>query len=277
LDDVTPLREAVQRDAPLPSVHLFAPRDAHRLRYTPSRRPGGPEYPPAGATVDYWLQDGATSARLEIVDSSGRILRVLTSDGGAGDAAAGDRARAPRRGPAAIRLPLHRGANRIVWDLRHSGTWSASQPQGSGDGPLVAPGEYELRLSVTRDQSTMTASAPLTVVADPRVIAAGVTQSDLEAQEKLLLQLRGAISDARRLVDALQAVRSSADPAKAAAIDAALSKLVTGPGPYPQPMLIDQLSNVVRMLGAADQRPGRDAWDRYEDLRRELTGLEQVQ
>jgi hypothetical protein len=31
-------------------------------------------------------------------------------------------------------------------------------------------------------------------------------------------------------------------------------------------MLIDQLSNVARMLGQADQKPGRDAWQRYADL-----------
>jgi hypothetical protein len=49
---------------------------------------------------------------------------------------------------------------------------------------------------------------------------------------------------------------------------------VTASGSYPQPMLIDQLSSVWRMANQADQRPGRDAFQRLEDLRGELAGLE---
>jgi len=32
-------------------------------------------------------------------------------------------------------------------------------------------------------------------------------------------------------------------------------------------MLIDQFFNIARMLDQADQRPGKDAWDRYNDSR----------
>jgi hypothetical protein len=39
-------------------------------------------------------------------------------------------------------------------------------------------------------------------------------------------------------------------------------------------MLIDQLSNIARMLDQADQRPGKDGWDRYNDLAKELATLE---
>ena len=49
---------------------------------------------------------------------------------------------------------------------------------------------------------------------------------------------------------------------------------MTAGGNYPQPMLIDQLSNVWRMANQADQRPGRDAFVRLEDLRVELAGIE---
>jgi hypothetical protein len=38
-------------------------------------------------------------------------------------------------------------------------------------------------------------------------------------------------------------------------------------------MLIDQFSAVARMLGQADQKPGRDAYERFEDLAKELEAL----
>ena len=38
-------------------------------------------------------------------------------------------------------------------------------------------------------------------------------------------------------------------------------------------MLIDQLSNVARMAGQADQKPGRDASLRLDDLLKELAGI----
>ena len=38
-------------------------------------------------------------------------------------------------------------------------------------------------------------------------------------------------------------------------------------------MLIDQLANVVRMVGQADQKPGRDAFLRYEVLHQVVVTL----
>jgi hypothetical protein len=59
----------------------------------------------------------------------------------------------------------------------------------------------------------------------------------------------------------------------ASPLQAAYARLVSAPGPYPQPMLIDQFTNIARMLGLADQKPGRDAWDRYHDLMKDLAAL----
>ena len=38
-------------------------------------------------------------------------------------------------------------------------------------------------------------------------------------------------------------------------------------------MLIDQFANVARMLSQADQKPGRDAYLRYDDLVKELEAV----
>jgi hypothetical protein len=51
------------------------------------------------------------------------------------------------------------------------------------------------------------------------------------------------------------------------------ARLVTAGGSYPQPMLIDQFGNVARMIGQADQKVGRDAFLRYDDLKEQLDAL----
>ena len=56
-------------------------------------------------------------------------------------------------------------------------------------------------------------------------------------------------------------------------LQAIYARLVTANIVYPQGMLIDQLSNITRMIGQADQKPGRDAYDRFNDLMKELTAI----
>jgi hypothetical protein len=49
---------------------------------------------------------------------------------------------------------------------------------------------------------------------------------------------------------------------------------VTAPGTYEQGMLIDQLSNIARAEGGADQKIGQEARQRFEDLLQELKTLQ---
>ena len=287
MDDVTPIREAARGLAPAGTAaaagaaagargtpaftpgadtFLFPPRDAYRLRYAASgRRVDWPEYPGVGARLDYWLRESPDAVTIEILDGSGRVIRAVSSDAAAGGATGAQEMRSARRGSGAAVRPVTRaGANRFVWDLRHG-----------GDGPLVAPGSYQVRMTAARGGAQTVLTASLVVKADPRVLAAGVTLRDLQEQEELSLKLRELSGEARRLAASLRTSRERAadDAAKQREIDAVLARLVSAPGPYPQPMLIDQVSNVSRMLGQADQKPGRDAWQRYEDLVKELEAL----
>ena len=45
---------------------------------------------------------------------------------------------------------------------------------------------------------------------------------------------------------------------------------MTNSGPYPQPKLIDQLGSIARMVGGADRRVGRSAFEYYEALRGQI-------
>ena len=44
---------------------------------------------------------------------------------------------------------------------------------------------------------------------------------------------------------------------------------------YPQPMLLDQIQYLYSMLQSADQKPGRDAYERLEVRKREVAELAQ--
>ena len=101
-----------------------------------------------------------------------------------------------------------------------------------------------------------------------------MTLADLVAQHQLLTSLREAAGRALALAATLDGIARTGDATKAKDAATLRARLVTAAGSYPQPMLIDQFSNVWRMANQADQRPGQDAVVRFDDLANELTALE---
>lgn len=53
-----------------------------------------------------------------------------------------------------------------------------------------------------------------------------------------------------------------------------LDQLVTPEGIYMTPMLIDQLRYLRSMLNQADQRPGKDAYERYDELKNRFSNIQ---
>ena len=177
------------------------------------------------------------------------------------------------------------GMQRLVWDLRYPGPWTPNTPEGGPGGPMVPPGKYTIKLSANGQTTTRT----LEVKSDPRLAADGVTDGDLGEQVKLQLNVRDALSDARKLQASIEDAMKSqgvkpvppAAPGSSPATtkyDHPLQKLwaqvADTPGIYVQGMLINQLQNVQRMIGQADQKVGKDAYDRFGDLQTELARLQ---
>lgn len=175
-------------------------------------------------------------------------------------------------------VPKKTGMNRFLWDLRHAG------PEGGGAGPLVVPGKYSVKMTA----GAWTQTVPLVVKVDPRVTQSGVTQADLQEQLDLGLKIRDALTESRqlqqRLVQAMEkaGVKPPPPPGPGQSpssvkydhpLQGLYARLVTAGGVYPQPMLIDQFSNIQRMIGGADQKIGKDAWDRYNDCLKELNAI----
>jgi hypothetical protein len=132
-------------------------------------------------------------------------------------------------------------------------------------------------------------SRSFTVDVDPAVLQDGLTIADLVDQQDFLLEVRDAIARANgvrtRLQESMQ--RAGVQPPVAPGAGESVrrmrldhplqvlwARLVTAPGTYQQGMIIDQLSNIVRAEGGADQKIGAEARRRLADLTAELNAIE---
>lgn len=212
------------------------------------------------------LPTSARSVQIDIMDSSGEVIRTFESSGPGMTTENAQGMRAPfQRQVGAAAPTLDQGLNRFVWDLAVPGPNGA--PRG---GPLVVPGDYTARLTVDGVSSERT----FEVMIDPRVAADGVTLADLQAQFDLGIQVRTAIEDADQTIERLRGAQERAAEGTDVArdlqeIERALltDRTITS---YPQPMLRDQLNYLYGNSQRADQEPGQDMYERLGVLVNEL-------
>ncbi len=234
LDDIGMLRQ-LSDNAATDAARLYAPTPTIRLQWdTYTDTPLNPEMPssenpPDGAILDYYLPAAMTGGlKMEILDSAGQVVRTFSDQGAA---------RLPYKvnvpdywlAPPSV-LPNHAGENRFVWNLRypdppyllytyfgvhtdyfeytladhaipHNTPWH--EPQG----PMVLPGQYQVRLTA----GGQTLTEPLMVRLDPRLTS--VTQHDLGTQLGAAQEL---VAGLHATVDGYDAVgKAGGDQAKA--------------------------------------------------------------
>jgi photosystem II stability/assembly factor-like uncharacterized protein len=292
IDNLTPLYQ-VDETVASADHHLFAPADAMRMRYWGGQRggPSGPTYPPAGATIDFYLREAPEEpVTIDLLNDDGEVVRRYAGVPDAPDAAPA----APERAMAAPgplppstvdTVAVHAGHNRMTWDLEYP--QATPKPEGEGtyfgvySGPMALPGPYRVRVSA----GDWTETRPFRVEMDPRVREAGVTRADLAAQHALNHRILDAIGQARALKQAVDSVRSrvraAVDNGTMDAADAPLDRLTrlynqvatSTEGSYPPPKLIDQLEYLYYMTSAADQAPGSEAPARVDTLEARLEDL----
>ena len=236
LDDLPAIRQhaAAHEQA---AVHLYEPRPAvqrpSRISFTSGQspvrsyrnagsaiiwtefrqRPGEQEREPvlvdagenvaAGVTVLYLLREpGDHEVRLTFLGGDGQELRSFSA--GPGD----EPEPKPEPGrPRQPKLPRRAGLNRFVWDCRHEpppairidppkeeGPWAQAQ------GPLVAPGTYQVRLQAGDEVQTAT----FEVRKDPRNPA---SQADLDAQYRHALRVWGGLSKLNEAVNTIRELK----------------------------------------------------------------------
>ena len=205
LDNIAPLRQ-VTPEVLAKGAHLFTP--------PPGLRSG------TGITVSWMLKTAPTMLRLEILDSTGTVLRTYASQPPSPDSAAAGGGGGGGGGRFGVAPPLPRGAGlqRMSWDLRTDGItgfpgmilWGAGTA-----GPAVPPGQYTVRL--TADGQAMTAGAA--VRRNPWIT--DVADADLRAQYAFSKQVRDKAEEANQAVIAIRRVKAqlaerlkkTADPA----------------------------------------------------------------
>jgi hypothetical protein len=276
LDDLSALHQLASADAGAPA-RLFQPRDAFRLRYNSFQgESGDPQHPQPGLTLHYSLaQDATAPVLLDILDGEGTVLRSFSSGTAADSGAAppGGMRTGFGGGPAASRLSNRAGLHRFRWDYTVAG------PVGSGArggrGPWVAPGVYQVRLSVGEWKATQ----PLRLLIDPRLRADGITEAILIEQSRMSRSIRDLVSNGFATVTRLQTLRRRAAELAAGATPAAAgakragpklagvdARLVTAAGRYQTARLADQINFLYNTTLGADQQLGRDVYERFDEL-----------
>jgi photosystem II stability/assembly factor-like uncharacterized protein len=209
LDDITALRH-LARFKGAGSTVLYSTGFAYRVRWNmntdtplPQEEPAG-QNPPDGAIIDYYLNNDAGSVvNLEILDASGKMVRVFTSNDKPYDVPPVNIPLYWIR-PQQI-LPAAKGAHRFVWDLHSqpinlppsyaiAAVYGQTAPNPTS--PWVLPGNYTVKLTV--DGKTYT--QPLTIKMDPRVKTPAMElQKQYMLTDKCYKQLKSALIASEKL------------------------------------------------------------------------------
>ena len=170
LDDLSALRQTTPQTM-ADNVHLFTPRPALSAGGPSAPTTSAGRNPPLGANFHYWLRnrpDSTVAVRLEVLDSTGRLLRSYGRGHGAAPAPAPAGEFGGGGAPDSAALRPVAGINAFQWDLR------ADPPTrlpgnisiwGTATGYRVSPGRYQVRLTVGPNVATQ----PFQVLGDPRV------------------------------------------------------------------------------------------------------------
>ncbi len=202
MDDITPLQQLTD-EVLAADAHLFVPRPAYRMHPIT----GGPRMNVA-AYINYYLKDGASGpVRIEILDDDGDLVTTLRGSGRPGINRASWNLRYPGAEQAKLRTKPP-GNPHVVEEKRFRTTWERegwypvlSWGTGGGfQGFMVAPGTYTLKLTVNGQELT----ERLVVRKDPRSEG---TQSDIEAQVALQLEIRDDLNTVSRMLSGIELMK----------------------------------------------------------------------
>jgi len=222
LDDIGPLQQMTPQVL-ASEAHLFAVRPAYRFRFitapsTPYDDPTVGDNPEYGASINYYLKTAAAGpVTLTILDAKGEVVRTLTGTG-------------------------RTGLNRVYWDLRGEPSSTIRMrtsplvpaphvrlgPEGwrppAGGGATITilqpPGTYTVKLSAGGRELAQA----VVVRKDP---ASAGTEADIEAQTRVLTDLRRDLNTAVDLLNRIELVRSQLESLGRVVSDAEVKKAGT--------------------------------------------------
>jgi photosystem II stability/assembly factor-like uncharacterized protein len=287
LDNLTPLRQINPQSAQQ-AVIFYTPETAWRLYYPDAvdAHPPVGANPPSGALIDYYLaQAPKGEITLDILDSNGKEVRHVSSTKSTHE-------QQPPEWPDQVqpmaKLPVARGMNRFVWDLRYDDPAEIQNPMAfyAGNqprGPIAMPGKYTLKLNINGKTYTQSLNLKL----DPRTrgTEAGLAQKfalamevyqDQDALHKAVNDIRGVrtqIQAAEKIPGVGNGTAANGLIASASAIEGALMQVsIKGSEAnlnYPG-MLNEQIYGFAGLLDDSDTAPNKQELDTYADMHARL-------
>jgi len=253
LDDVSPLRQFSDDVAKL-DVHLYTPAPAYRIQAGKLAEhdslKGTAQNPPTGAVIYYYLKDEpkpGVETKLEILDPSGKVIRKYSS----AELERLDEPPGPDDKKPEKEIKPEAGLNRFVWDLRYQeahhvpGYYLWAYDAGAL-GPVAAPGEYQVRLTVGAESQV----APLEVKLDPRV---KVSPADLAQQFALQMQIQEALNQVYDTVNQIQDVRSQVNGLKRRLPENASTKPIASSADDLEKKLVAVRDQLINLTISADE------------------------
>ena len=253
LDDITPLEQMAKGVGSDTSVSLFTPRPVMRILG------GGRAY------VNYQLKNAPKGpVQAAIVDNEGKVIRELRN------------------------VPGRQGLNRATWDLHYDAPhlialrtapeenphifeeprfrgqdsraithWGAAQAEV---GPVVAPGNYKMRITVDGESYTQ----PLEIIKDPSSTG---SEADIRSQVSLQLRIRDDINATSDMVNQIEWMRKQLDDVeKMLRTDKAKAELLKSVQAMDQKMQGVEYKLVSKALTTSDDKYFIAAYNIYFNL-----------
>jgi hypothetical protein len=152
------------------------------------------------------------------------------------------------------------GIRKTEWDLKYYLRNGEQDLQG----PQVAPGVYQVTL--TYGKTTLEQEFEFKI--NPELAASGTTVDDLKEQEALALQVAElSVAIQQEIRDVEAEIEATSDKQKKALLTDRLHALKKGPKRYDKPMLQEHVEYLFDMVTASPQKLGRDAFERYAQLK----------
>lgn len=282
LDNITSLRQNEINNLNKSAV-LFKPDNTIRYRYPKVRSSGTfPVYPRTSVIIDYFIPKGSKSSiTLEIVDANRKpIVSIL-----------GDSTQLKAKTKEVEDMNLSQvfrfvdkklvnkpGLQRFSWNLDAKGAWHNDVKKRYKNGPMVPPGTYIAIFHFGEQKIEQT----FEILIDPRVKEQGITEAEIENQFKMQNDIIDLLSETRMFQYKLENEAKKLKGKKAQTkinrlnkIKSVIKKLKNAKGAYPQQRYASQVSYLLNMISNADQIPGQEAEDRFQDLKKQLETMKQ--
>ena len=252
MDDLTVLHQLNEQMA-ASNYFVYAPRATYRMPGFSFGEPpkGIGENPPSGVMVHYYFkeQPDSSTTTLRVLEANGKIIKSYS----------------PKAKEKSEQMPVKAGMNRFVWNMRYPEAekfenlilWA-----GGTQGPKAVPDNYQARLIVGKDSTTVA----FTILKDPRATS---SQADLLAQFDFLMSIREKLTETHKAIKQIREVRKQVNDITGRAKSLAVADTIKAAAKA----MLDKMTKVEEGLYQTKNQSGQDPLNFPIRLNNKLSSL----